>query len=68
MINRNSTATELGNYLNDIRKQTGMNRRVFAEYFGIPLRTVEEWEAGRRKMPDYLMRLIEYKLRMEKMI
>ena len=68
MIDRNSTTAEIAKYLNDIRTKSGMNRREFSEYFGIPLRTVEEWEAGRRKMPDYLLRLIEYKLRMEGII
>ncbi len=33
---------------------------------GIPLRTIEEWEAGRRKMPDYVLRLISYQVKMEK--
>jgi len=68
MIDRNSTAEELGKYLKDIRTDSGMNRREFAEYFGIPLRTMEDWEGVKRKMPDYLLRLMEYKLRMEGLI
>ena len=52
----------------DIRNKTGMNRREFAEYFGIPYRTIQDWELGNRQMPDYLFRLIEYKLRIEKII
>ena len=31
-----------------------------------PLRNLEEWEAGRRKMPDYLLRLFAYYIRTEK--
>ena len=27
-----------------------MNRTEFSNYIGIPLRTIEEWEAGRRQM------------------
>lgn len=68
MIDRNSTTEELAAYLHELRLKTKMNRREFAEYFGIPLRTVEEWEAGRRRIQDYLLRLIEYKLYMEGMI
>ncbi len=68
MIDRNSTTEELAAYLHELRLKTKMNRREFAEYFGIPLRTVEEWEAGRRRIQDYLLRLIEYKLRMENLI
>ena len=48
-----------------LRELTGLNRTGFAKSQGIPLRTVEEWEAGRRKMPDYLLRLLSYKIRME---
>lgn len=51
--------------LRDMRESLSLNRRKFAESFGIPLRTMEDWEAGRRKMPDYLLRLMGYKLRME---
>ena len=35
---------------------------------GIPLRTLEEWEAGRRKMPDYVLRLITYYTKMERLL
>lgn len=51
--------------IKDMRESVSLNRREFAESFGVPLRTVEDWEAGRRKMPEYLLRLMEYKLRME---
>lgn len=49
----------------DLRKSTGMNRREFAEYFEIPYRTVQEWELGNRKMPEYLLRLMKYKICIE---
>lgn len=52
----------------DLRKSIGMNRREFAEYFEIPYRTVQEWELGNRKMPDYLLHLMAYKVRIEKEI
>ena len=42
-----------------------MTRKEFCEYFEIPYRTVQDWELGNRKMPDYLLRLMEYKIRME---
>lgn len=51
-----------------LRKEIGMNRREFSEYMDIPLRTIEEWEAGRRKMPDYVLRLISYHVRMEQFL
>lgn len=49
----------------ELRKSTGMNRREFTEYFGIPYRTMQDWELGKRSMPDYLLRLMEYKVKME---
>ena len=52
--------------LRAVRNETGMTRIAFSEYMGIPLRNLEDWEAGRRKMPDYLLRLIAYYNRMER--
>lgn len=49
-----------------IRELTGMNRKEFSEWLGIPYRTMQEWELGRRQMPDYVLRLIAYKVNMEK--
>ena len=50
-----------------LRKSTGMNRKEFCAYFGIPYRTVTEWERGTRKMPDYVLRLLAYRIAMEKL-
>lgn len=52
-------------YLIELRKSTGMNRREFCAYFEIPYRTVTDWELGNRTMPDYLLRLMAYKVKME---
>ena len=49
-----------------IRAQSGMNRVEFSKWLGIPYRTMQEWEIGRRLMPDYLLRLIAYKVNSEK--
>ena len=56
------------NTLKGIREMLGMNRTQFSQYMEIPLRTLEEWEAGRRQMPDYVLRLIEYYVNMQKML
>ena len=55
-------------YLITLRTTTGMTRKEFCEYFEIPYRTVTEWERGTRKMPDYVLRLLAYKAKMEKLI
>lgn len=57
---------ELKDVLIDLRKITGMNRREFSEYFEIPYRTVQEWELGNRRIPEYLLQLMIYKVRIEK--
>lgn len=57
---------ELREELLELRKSTGMNRREFCEYFGIPYRTVQDWEAGKRAMPEYLLNLMKYKVMTEK--
>lgn len=59
---------ETREFLRKLGDQTGMNRRQFAEYFDIPYRTVQEWELGNRRMPDYLLRLMVYKLKTERLI
>ena len=52
----------------ELKQESGMNWKEFSAYFGIPYRTVQDWERGQRKMPDYLLRLMEYKLRIEKLV
>lgn len=54
--------------LKKMRKELQMNRTEFSRYVGIPLRTLEEWEAGRRQMPDYVLRLIVYYTKMERFL
>ena len=49
-----------------IREESGMNRKDFSDWLGIPYRTMQEWELGRRMMPEYVLRLIAYKVYNEK--
>ncbi len=53
--------------IKELRECTGMNRKEFCEYFQIPYRTVTEWERGNRHAPEYVLRLLEYYIRMEKL-
>ena len=68
---RKTENTKDGNYMDQaermrtLRNDTGMSRKEFAEYFGIPYRTLQDWELGNRTMPEYLFRLMRYKLLME---
>lgn len=52
----------------ELRMLSGMTQKVFAIYFSIPLRTIENWERGVNKCPDYLFDLMIYKLKNEKII
>ena len=53
-------------YLIELRDSTGMTRREFCEYFQIPYRTLQDWELGNRKMPEYLLRLMAYKIKIKR--
>lgn len=53
--------------IKELRESTGMNRREFCDYFQIPYRTVTEWERDTRHAPEYVMRLLEYYIQMEKL-
>lgn len=54
-----------GSHIKELREKMGMNRREFCDYYGIPYRTVQDWEAGKRELPDYLLRLIIYRAEIE---
>ena len=54
--------------IRELRKKTGMTQKAFSEYFGIPKRTIEDWEYGKRQCTDYLFDLMKYKLEKEGII
>ena len=50
-----------GREVKELREKMGMNRREFSDYYGIPYRTVQDWEAEKRELPEYLLRLLKYR-------
>ena len=68
MDNKKELLKEQIETLKKLRDEARCNRREFSDYMGIPLRTLEEWESGRRKMPDYVLRLIAYQIRTEQLL
>lgn len=56
---------EIKDQVRTLRESTGMNRKEFCAYFGIPYRTMTEWELGHRKLPDYVLRMMTYQVKME---
>ena len=57
--------TDTREWVKTLRAETGKTQKVFAEYYEIPLRTLEDWERGISHPPEYVLRLLEYKIRME---
>ena len=51
--------------IKELRERTGMSRKDFSEHTGIPVRTLEDWEAGRRTPPEYIPRLLDYRIKFE---
>ena len=56
-----------GKEVRELRDRLGMNRREFSDYYGIPYRTVQDWEAEKRELPEYLLRLMIYREEMERL-
>lgn len=54
--------------IKELRESTGMSRKEFSGHTGIPVRTLEDWEAARRKPPEYIPRLIAYQLKYEDLV
>ena len=54
--------------LERIKEESGLSWRKFAESFGIPYRTVQDWHLGNRPMPEYILRLMVYKVETEKLL
>lgn len=44
--------------IRDIRQHTGLSKAAFAIRYCIPIRTLEDWERGVRRCPDYLRLLL----------
>ena len=49
--------------IKQLRESVGMTRKEFSQHTGIPVRTLEDWEASRRTPPEYIPRLIAYQLK-----
>ena len=46
----------------EIKELSGMSLRELSEYFGIPYRTIQNWSEGQRSAPDYVLKLMKFKL------
>jgi DNA-binding transcriptional regulator YiaG len=49
--------------IKDARMAAGLTQKGMSDILGIPMRTIEDWEAGRRNCPAYVERLIVKELK-----
>lgn len=45
--------------IQELRKETGLSQSQFAKKFDIPVGTLQHWEQGIRKPPEYVLSLVE---------
>ncbi|MCI8424884.1 MAG: helix-turn-helix domain-containing protein [Adlercreutzia sp.] len=43
----------------EMRREAGMSQREFAEHYGIPVRTLQQWEQGKSTPPSYVLSMME---------
>ena len=48
--------------IKEARKKAGLTIKAASDLIGVPYRTWQDWEAGLRKPPEYVERLIIEKL------
>lgn len=51
--------------IKEIRALTGLSQVKFCEKYHIPLNTFARWEQSKREPPDYLVELLEFKVRID---
>jgi len=51
--------------IKEIRNITGLNMKEFATRYNIPYRTIQNWELGTRECPEYVLELLEFKVKTE---
>lgn len=54
--------------IKDLRAATHMTQQMFADYFNIPFRTLQDWEYSPEHCREYTVALLEYKLRKDGVI
>ena len=60
-----NNSVTLADVFKAIRKKANMNRKEFAEWLGVPYRTMQDWELGNSQVPKYVLRLVAYKVENE---
>ena len=48
--------------IKEIRNKTSLSQVKFSEKYGIPVRTLEDWERGKSTPPSYVLNLLEFRV------
>ncbi len=56
---------DLSDKIKELRKTTGLSQSKFSAKFGIPVRTLQQWEQGISAPPEYLVSMMEYIMLLE---
>ena len=56
---------DISEKIKELRKETGLSQSKFSAKFGIPVRTLHQWEQGISAPPEYLVRMMAYIMLLE---
>jgi len=56
---------DISERIKELRKKTGLSQSKFSAKFGIPVRTLQQWEQGISAPPEYLVRMMAYIMLLE---
>ena len=56
---------DISKKIKELRKKTGLSQSKFSAKFGIPVRTLQQWEQGISAPPEYLIRMMAYIMQLE---
>ena len=56
---------DISEKIKELRKKTRLSQSKFSAKFGIPVRTLQQWEQGLSAPPDYLVRMMAYIMLLE---
>ena len=60
--------SDVGDDIKALRAKAKMSQAKFAAYFGMTIKTLQNWEQGVSACPEYVLSLIKYKLKNENII
>ena len=52
--------------MKELRNLAGLSQMSFSRIYGIPRRTIQDWEYGANRTPAYLLKLVSYTLYTER--